>query len=908
MRKNAGFMIMTLLLLIVPALANAWTLTVKVVGGSATNNVQVAYGTTLKTLTSGTYLLYPTKQVTFYTNGSGQTLTLNNAPTTVAALNALVAGPQTVGVTYAATATNAGVAITQADGGVIYAENKNNTWTNDKVIGLVAGSTVPVSIAADSNHKITKYTVNGVDVTTGFLGTAGEVLPITVAATAPNATVTATFGVFGKVSAALFAPTDNIAGTAVNATITATSNDTIAQYFLSTTGVAGLAAAIGQASPTFALPTLAGTYSLVAKVTTTNGGSFTTSPASYVVAPAASVNNGCTSCHATSTPLVVSSFATQPYVLPGGSAVTTCVDCHSATAPHAQDCTKCHSDLNAAGVPTHAFAAGGPALIPTDDCVACHAVAIDHSLLPGVVNDNNGVRVITGANGEFGENPVKKSHHVVNADGSDPTSAQCIVCHAEGMVVGGAVKINPANHMADAKIHLRNGGGVASFDGIVKASLQGGVSQFSWDPITPDHVLMDQFCFSCHNAAGAPAAVTAVGAALIPGQTARNPFGDTISNGYDQMSRGNVVNVFDAFAPGNVSHHAVRAAKYTVRTSPTSPAARTAVWSKYSSATNPGARKTLFEAGAFVTAYTPLGAAASVADDSMLHCGDCHSVGQWKPASTTNALGTPTTVAIGAHGSVNEYMLRNAFGTDALHHQGGYNGSVAGVVSADGGNYVCYLCHNISKYNGADGTHNGIDEGPRCNGQETVGLSGVQTVVGVATGQGKNQTANIYRVSGIAASGAQGNVFGYSCAYCHNAGNQGFGGIHGSNTSFKAYSGAGATNTQQLIDRKPYRFMGGLSLKYNGGNNAGVNPGTWERKALSSTSREGCYNLTTTADRGTFIYNWGTNATVNGTLTSLVQDDGTINGSWGACGHHTGASTVAAGTMPNRKIQRPLSY
>jgi hypothetical protein len=591
-----------------------------------------------------------------------------------------------------------------------------------------------------------------------------------------------------------------------------------------------------------------------------------------------------------------------------------CAQCHVPTVNGAHhsgtylpvsggstSCATCHNSHN----PFGPFLGG--------DCLTCHAFAQDKTANGNYVDDNNGVRVIAGANGEFGANPVKKSHHVVNTNGGDPTAAQCAVCHLEGQVVNGVVTINTAAHMADGKIHLRDGGGIdfTTVDThVAKATTVGGKSQFAWDPANPDHQLMDQFCFSCHNANGAPNALAAIGTTVLAGQTAKNPFGDRISNGYDQMSRGAVVDAFTAFAPGNVAHHAVRAQKYTTRTRTATGVA--SIWNQYSSATNVGSRNTLYAAGAFVATYTPLGAVASVGDDSTLHCGDCHTVGQWKPASTTNALGTPTTVAIGAHGSQNEYLLRNAYGTDALHHQGGYNGSTKGVVSAAGGNYVCYLCHNITKYNGADGTHNGIDETSRCNGQETVGLVGVNnTTIGVGTGLTAGQTANTLRISGIGSSGGMGNLFGYSCAYCHASGNQGFGGIHGSNAVFTSYSGITGIKTDP-ISRKPYRFMGGLSLRYNGGNNAEVS-GSWERKTLTSASREGCYNLTTAADRNTvagtnYVYIWGTSTVANGPLTSLVQDDGTINGSWGACGHHTGATTGGNATAPNRKIQRPLSY
>jgi hypothetical protein len=280
--------------------------------------------------------------------------------------------------------------------------------------------------------------------------------------------------------------------------------------------------------------------------------------------------------------------------------------------------------------------------------------------------------------------------------------------------------------------------------------------------------------------------------------------------------------------------------------------------------------------------------------------------------------------AIGAHGSVNEYMLRNAYqGQDALHHQDGFNGSTvtavsggnitAGGVQPAGGNYVCYICHAIATY-GENRAHNGIDSGNNCNGHESVGATGVNYLTG--TSQTGVSTIQTYRIAGISASGAQGNLYGYSCAYCHNAGQKGFGGIHGSNASFQTYSGSGAG--YRIVGRNPYRFMGGLSLKYTGPNNAAVD--RWENKS-ALTTREGCYNLGTAADNTTApvikVYLWGNSGAQDGAgtadKTSASQNDGSVQGSWGACGHHSGGLTTGTaaghGMGANfRTIQRPLSY
>jgi hypothetical protein len=591
------------------------------------------------------------------------------------------------------------------------------------------------------------------------------------------------------------------------------------------------------------------------------------------------------------------------------STLANCTPCHTngvVPTDVSNACANCHTNST-----VHLFTSATSA-----NCVGCHNVIQKH---PGnYVNDNNGIRAIVG---EFSKN----SHHVT---GVTLTNAHCAVCHAEGKKSGASIVIDTNFHMKDNKIYLRNCN-IGLTGNQSKTTTASSVSVYAWDPANPDQTLMDQFCMSCHNSAGAPTAFAALGTEVagLGTSSATNPFGDTISNGYDQMSRGKVVGVYEQFDTGNAAHHAVRGQKYTIRQR--LQLANPKSFASFSSATNPGTRKTLYEAGMFVANYTPLGASQSVGDNSTLHCGDCHTVGQWTSYSNIMAdsglkstLQSYTTsfrnygqAAIGAHGANNEYMLRNAYlGQDALHHQDGYNGSVAsGGVQAAGGNYVCYLCHNINTY-GRDKRHNGIDNSTNCNGHETVGAVGVtNSTTGSATPTSASGVAT-YRIAGISSGGNQGNLFGYSCGQCHNAGQQGFGGIHGRNNIFKAYSGLtdASGNSFGLVDRKPYRFMGGLSLRYNGGN--APDSGSWERKAFAKTSHDGCYNLTTAADTPpTLIRLWGTNATANANTTdngstSSAQNDGTVAGSWGACGHHTGTTTAGNPTSPTRTIQRPLSY
>jgi hypothetical protein len=356
-----------------------------------------------------------------------------------------------------------------------------------------------------------------------------------------------------------------------------------------------------------------------------------------------------------------------------------CASCHGATVSHAAKatagatgtaCGVCHVGARTQGNDAHAMEEG---------CIDCHSVQLNAG--GAYVQDNSGVRAIVS---EFS----KRSHHIT---GAAPTNAQCIVCHMEGKGSAYGVHIDSTYHMKDNKIYLR--------DADTNLPIE-------WSGT--EHTNMDNFCFSCHDSNGA-AGFASSSATLVPGtslMSATNPFGDTLTNSYDQVTRTGVVDVKTAFTTTNASHHAVSGQRYTYRFST---AANAAAWAARTGNPVPaaseiaeghdvgtgvspfgtgltfdpagpeeGGEATLFEGGKFVSTYIPLGASKNVADNSTLHCGDCHTVGQWKSGSSTNADGSTTTVAIGAHGSANEYLLRNSLGTDALHN------SLT---------YVCFNCH-----------------------------------------------------------------------------------------------------------------------------------------------------------------------------------------------------------------------
>jgi hypothetical protein len=624
-----------------------------------------------------------------------------------------------------------------------------------------------------------------------------------------------------------------------------------------------------------------------------------------------------------------------------------CYECHGTANPNhvtylgasTKNCGDCHI--------AHDFK------LATAGCIGCHSIA--QTAGGTFVNDNNGVRSILP---EFN----KRSHHIL---GAAPTNEQCAVCHLEG-TVGGAV--NPAYHTADNKIHLRN----ADTD-----------ADFVWSGT--EHTNMDNFCFSCHDSDGAKSAGIA---AIMTGKnfgapfSATNPFADTLTNGYDQVARAGVVDVKTAFTTTNASHHAVSGQRYTYRFSTL---ANAKVWAARTGKPVPAAsdiaeghtlpdgtvitagtyfdpaetmtgdftldkvavgngsgafvagttgsqylpkgegEATLYEASKFVATYIPLGATLNVADNSTLHCGDCHTVGQWKAGSSTNADGSATTAAIGAHGSANEYLLRNSLGTDALH---------------DSLTYVCFNCHvaglNKGTFYSAGAGFGALH--PVQNKNQVLGYATahavsafhIQCLADSANNIGaterlahsweadKTQFNDYLPAPGATAAlpggsteplitgsdASSGNITGIACTNCHNSAlRSGFGGIHGGNNTYT--DGLGRT-------QKSYRFMPGM------GNYRYAPPGGWAGSDLSPAPNGaplvatdgkpmgGCYT------NGTADTNPGYSAcSHHGTSTAQVvlPDKTKVTYGGGTTGSPTAAEpTVREATAGNALVTRPLKY
>lgn len=525
-----------------------------------------------------------------------------------------------------------------------------------------------------------------------------------------------------------------------------------------------------------------------------------------------------------------------------------CITCHTPTYSSGNDLTPLFDSAKADGFVgancAHCHTASGKGSVhgagqqSNKGCIDCHDIAApNHGA--SLVNDNNGVRAITT---EF----TKWSHHVT---GVKLDNAHCAACHLEGTVVNNQIVVDTTKHMVDAKTHLRDTS--ASTD-----------ADFAWNPAAPNHSGMDTYCMSCHDADGATSPmsfqiqeyINSNGLAAVGKKaSATNPFGDTMSNRYDKMMRPVVTNVDSQFDTTNNSHHAVKGQRYSGRTRAAgsrqidSPA----TFAANSSATLYGTRSTIYESvnaytkvsefatnPAFNALYVPLQdtggeaaprtGSASLGDDSTLHCGDCHTVGQYKPNATVNAAGKTVATVIGAHGSNNEYLLRNDKGSDERHTQDAYTTSVGVTtyLNPNAANLVCFNCHSYKRYGsvynatGSTGPHAGeYDSSGRCNGVgNTIPFNGYTTGTATDGTQFESRIGEFTRAEasstpafaagfplnfsnapgGVPAAtytGEQnadfGNIFGIQCLNCHNSGvGNGYGGIHGS-----ANNSPGTANT-----------------------------------------------------------------------------------------------------------------
>ena len=373
-KKCLHALLLTLLLAVIPVAAHAWTLTLKVTGGSLTQaNTVVLSGGAVKTVASGNVTVYPSTATTVTVNtapGSTSQVTLDGmaAPSSFS----LSSGSHTVTVSYAAP-TASTLSITSSAGGAFYVLLPNNTWTSSGASGLVTGTTLQYSIAADASHVISAYTLPGASGTGN--GSKGQAITGSFILGSGNNALTANFGFAATVTGSLSAPTNGFTSQPVNCTATASSNDTGLLYAFNVTGPANFSQAASPAQTFKFTPTLQGTYAVTATVTSANGGSFTSETAKVIVTNyQANLNSQCISCHSTQSPTIVSDY--QASVLHTQSPSSTCGSCHSPDAPHSAGINAANVDPVTFQVKTDSIAG---ATLGASFCIKCHDTTIDDS-------------------------------------------------------------------------------------------------------------------------------------------------------------------------------------------------------------------------------------------------------------------------------------------------------------------------------------------------------------------------------------------------------------------------------------------------------------------------------------------------------------------------------------------------
>ena len=131
------------------------------------------------------------------------------------------------------------------------------------------------------------------------------------------------------------------------------------------------------------------------------------------------------------------------------------------------------ASLNCHGADTPVWYGPG-GLSPLPACSSCHSNAIGTR------------RTILGANGDFGANAARLSHHVTPGPGSDPSTDHCLVCHEMTMHMGGTIRMKNAD----------SGSAIA------------------YNPGNPS--TLETFCLSCHDENGALSTFISSGTPTAP--------------------------------------------------------------------------------------------------------------------------------------------------------------------------------------------------------------------------------------------------------------------------------------------------------------------------------------------------------------------------------------------------------
>lgn len=387
------------LLLAMPVLANAWTLTGTVLGPSGSGEISVNTNP-VKVMTTGT-------GYAFVTNGSSAVVTiipktLNGVPYSVSLVKIdgvtqipTPSGPITIpfdgsshsiSVTFAASTFT--ITVTQVPGGTVSIQQIAPTVSGTSytsLAGIKPGATIKVFASPETDQNVTSITAGGV--TTPFNDGAGSIKYITFIPT-QSGTVTATYSMLPTYNVVLTAPGTSTTGTDVTADASSTtSNDTDLSYAFTVrdSGNVTMFSRAANSTPSFTFrPTVVGDYTITVAVTSLhNSTGVTRTVALHISSATAVANNVCTSCHSSNSLQVVTAYYASRH-----NDMISCQDCHTATPhgvpPTSSVCATCHVD-SGGNVPGH------PLEIGTNPCLTCHD---PHSALaPPVVHFNS----VTGA-------------------------------------------------------------------------------------------------------------------------------------------------------------------------------------------------------------------------------------------------------------------------------------------------------------------------------------------------------------------------------------------------------------------------------------------------------------------------------------------------------------------------------
>ena len=368
MRKYGGLFFVALLLLLAPALANAWTLTVDVNGPSTAGEVKIYAGNgitapLLKSMKSGTAIVQvpvgSAAYVVVTPNGyNAATVKVDYVAQTspVTILNDAANHKLFVGFATASDKIGSIEVDKNPGGSVVLESGYSSTMT--KFTNLTYGTTVGIKANPNSDYKVTNITVTAASPGAGtniyFNGNPGQAQTIGYTVDAATMTATATYVLVPNAKAVLSAPLRAVVGQPVRVSANGTTSNlsTISYDFVVTGNVEDLdqvganltfTPTGGDVTVTLTIP---GTTPLASKTATIK-----------VVSEASVYNNLCVGCHSGSTPDVISAY-------------------NAGSLDDTTPCAACHtSGAHTVGPYTHKIvnnSAGRDVAAGSDVCLTCH--------------------------------------------------------------------------------------------------------------------------------------------------------------------------------------------------------------------------------------------------------------------------------------------------------------------------------------------------------------------------------------------------------------------------------------------------------------------------------------------------------------------------------------------------------